>query len=161
MRELIFSVFYSLSCGLQTRTRLHLEIIALRHQLAVLERKLPTRPKLSWADRWLWVALSRLWTDWRSSLVIVKPGTVVGWHRKGFRLYWTWKSRPGLGRPKINAEARKIIQEMSSNDVLKPMETYTRVHVENSKTVTLEIVEIKCWPMNMLVMVGAASGRER
>jgi putative transposase len=87
MRELIFSMFYSLSCGLQTRTRLHLEIIDLRHQLAVLERKFPTRPKLSWADRWLWVALSKLWSDWRSSLVIVKPGTVVGWHRKGFRLY--------------------------------------------------------------------------
>jgi hypothetical protein len=72
------SVFYSLSCGLQTRTRLHLEIIALWHRLAVLERKFPTRPKLSWADRRLWVALSRLWSDWRSSLVIVKPGTVVG-----------------------------------------------------------------------------------
>ena len=127
MRELIFSVFYSLSCGLQTRTRLHLEIIALRHQLAVLERKFPTRPKLSWADRWLWVALSRLWSDWRSSLVIVKPGTVVGWHRKGFRLYWTWKSRPRLGRPKINAEARKIIQEMSRAN---PLWGAPRIHGE-------------------------------
>ena len=113
MRELILSLLYSLSSGLRTRTRLHLEIIALRHQLDVLERKVPTRPKLKLADRWLWVVLSRLWSDWRSSLVIVKPGTVLGWHRKGFRLYWTWKSRPRLGRPKIDTEARELIQKMS------------------------------------------------
>jgi putative transposase len=113
MRELIISLLYSLSFGLRTCTRLHLELLALRHQLMVLQRKVPTRPKLKLADRWLWVVLSRLWSAWRSSLVIVKPETVVAWHRKGFRLYWTWKSRPQLGRPKINAELREMIQEMS------------------------------------------------
>src|SRR4030095_7558939 len=107
MRELIFSVLYSLSYGLRTRSRLHLEIMALRHQLGVLQRKVPARPGLKVTDRWLWVALSRFWSDWRSSLVIVKPGTVVAWHRQGFRLYWTWKSRQRTGRPKIKCgEAR-------------------------------------------------------
>ena len=56
MRELLSSLLYSLSCGLRTRTRLHLEIIALRHQLCVLQRKVPTRPKLKVTDRWLLVA---------------------------------------------------------------------------------------------------------
>jgi putative transposase len=113
MRELIFSVLYSLSCSLRTRTRLHLEIIALRHRLGVLQRKVPVCPRLKMTDRWLWVALSKLWSGWRSSLIIVKPGTVVAWHRKGFRLYWTWKTRQRIGRPKINREVREIIQEMS------------------------------------------------
>jgi len=113
MRELIFALLYSLSCGLRTRTHMHLEIIALRHQLGVLQRKVPTRPKLDVTDRWLWVALSRFWSNWRSSLVIVKPGTVVAWHRQGFRLYWTWKSRQRIGRPKINTEVREIIQRIS------------------------------------------------
>jgi hypothetical protein len=88
-------------------------IIALLHQLAVLERKVPARPKLKLADRWLWVVLSLRWSAWHSSLVIVKPEAVGAWHRKGFRLYWTWKSRSRFGRPKINTEARELIQEMS------------------------------------------------
>jgi putative transposase len=113
MRELISCLLYSLSCGLRTRTRLLLEIIALRHQLGVLQRKVPVGPRLKMTDRWLWVALSIFWSDWRSSLVIVKPRTMVAWHRKGFRLYWTWKSRQRIGRPKINTEVREIIQEMS------------------------------------------------
>jgi putative transposase len=127
MRELIFSVLYSLSCSLRTRIRLHLEIIALRHQLGVLQRKVPVCPRLKMTDRWLWVALSRLWSDWRSSLVIVKPGTVVAWHRQGFRLYWTWKSRQRIGRPKINTEVREIIQEMSREN---PLWGAPRIHGE-------------------------------
>jgi hypothetical protein len=107
MRELIVSLLYSLSRGLRSRAQLHLEIIALRHQLGVLQRKVPTRPRLKVTDRWLWLALSRLWSDWRSRQVIVKPGTVVAWHRKGFCLYWTWKSRQRIGRPKINREVRE------------------------------------------------------
>ncbi len=69
------------------------ENLALRHQLAVLQRRTPNRPSLKSADRLLWVMLSRLWTQWRTALVIVKPETVIAWHRKGFRLYWRWKSR--------------------------------------------------------------------
>jgi putative transposase len=112
MRELIISLLHSLSFGLRTRTWLHLELLALRHQLMALQRKVPARPKLMLAHRWLWVVLSRLWSAWRSSLVMVKPETVAAWHRKGIRLYRAWKSRPQLGRPKIPAEWREI-QEMS------------------------------------------------
>ena len=127
MRELIFSLLYSLSCGLQTRARLHLEIVALRHQLAVLRRKVPTRPKLKSADRWLWIVLSRLWSEWRSGLVLVKPETVVAWQRKGFRLYWTWKSRQRIGRPRINTEVRELIQKMSREN---PLWGAPRIHGE-------------------------------
>jgi putative transposase len=98
------------------------EIIALRHQIIVLQRtqkskRLILRP----ADRWLWVWLSRVWAGRRSALIIVKPNTVLGWHRKGFRWrwYWTWKVRHGQGgRPRISAETRDLIRTMSRMNVL-------------------------------------------
>jgi putative transposase len=74
------------------------EIIALRHQLTVLQRsQKPKRLVLNRCDRCLWVWLSRLWSGWRSSLIIVKPETVIGWHRQGFRWYWTANRRQRLG----------------------------------------------------------------
>ena len=66
-----------------------LENIALRHQLAVLQRSVP-RPKLHRSDRLLWVWLSQLWHGWQSALLIIKPETVISWHRQGFKLYWRW-----------------------------------------------------------------------
>jgi putative transposase len=90
-----------------------LENVALRHQLLVLQRSVG-RPRLSRWDRVFWVWLSRLWVKWRSSLVIVRPATVLAWHRQGFRLYWRWKSRPNLvGRPKLTAEIRHLIRQMA------------------------------------------------
>ena len=72
------------------------------------------RPRLRQRDRIFWVWLSKLWSDWRSVLVIVQPDTVVRWHRQGFQLYWRWKSRPSKrGRPKIAAEIRNLIRQMS------------------------------------------------
>ena len=71
-----------------SRAALHLENLALRQQLAALDRK-GARPSLRMADRLFWVVLSRLWSGWRDILVIVKPETVIGWHRKGFRRFWT------------------------------------------------------------------------
>src|SRR5215467_9737052 len=100
------------SC-LRTRASLQVEILALRHQVIVLQRarKCPT---LKAADRLLWVWLSRLWAQWRSALIIVKPETVIAWQREGFRLYWTWKSRAGKkGRPSISREVRELIKTMS------------------------------------------------
>jgi hypothetical protein len=73
----------------KTRTALQVENIALRHQLAVLRRSVK-RPKLSSGDRLLWPWLCEAWRDWQSSLLTVKPETVIGWHRKGFRLFWTF-----------------------------------------------------------------------
>ncbi len=100
------------------RTALTAENLALRHQLGVLQRSVK-RPRLRRRDRILWVWLSRLWADWQSSLVIVKPETVVGWHRQGFKLYWRWKSRSGkVGRPKIEAEVRRLIRRMSQENPL-------------------------------------------
>ena len=90
-----------------------LENMALRHQLAVLQRSV-RRPRLSRWDRILWVWLSRVWTDWRSSLVIIRPATVVAWHRQGFQLYWRWKSgAPSVGRPRLDPELRHLIRRMA------------------------------------------------
>src|SRR5687768_9889130 len=88
----------------RSRAALHLEVLALRHQLQVLERSRPQRLSLTRADRLLWVWVSRLWKDWRRGLVIVKPDTVIRWHRKGFRLLWTGKSRRRLGRPTVSPD---------------------------------------------------------
>jgi putative transposase len=93
-----------------------LENVALRHQLAVLQRS-HHRPRLSRWDRILWVWLSRLWTGWRLSLVIVQPATVLAWHRQGFQLYWRWKSKPtAAGRPKLDAEIRQLIHRMARDN---------------------------------------------
>ena len=93
-----------------------LENLALRHQLLVLQRSV-VRPRLSRWDRVFWVWLSRVWASWRSSLVIVQPATVLAWHRRGFRLYWRWKSRPNPGgRPKLDAELRHLIHRMARDN---------------------------------------------
>src|ERR1700741_3265491 len=81
----------SLASIFRSRASLGLENLALRHQIGVLQRSAGKRPKLTSGDRLLWICLSRLWRDWRSALAIVKPETVVAWHRAAFRLFWTWK----------------------------------------------------------------------
>jgi hypothetical protein len=108
-----FSVFF-----LRSRASLAAENLALRHQLGVLSRS-AKRPRLRPRDRVLWTWLSRLCRDWRSWLVIVQPETVVRWHRQGFKLYWRWKSRPRQpGRPRIDAEIRELIRQMSLENPL-------------------------------------------
>ena len=90
-----------------------LENLALRHQLLVLQRSVG-RPRLSRGDRIFWVWLSRLWAGWRTTLVIVRPATVLAWHRRGFQFYWRWKSRPNpVGRPRLDAELRTLIRRMA------------------------------------------------
>ena len=84
-----------LSSMVRSRAALELENLALRHQIGVLQRSARKRPKLTSGDRLFWVCLSRLWRNWRSALAIVKPETVVAWHRAGFRLFWTWMVRRG------------------------------------------------------------------
>jgi hypothetical protein len=97
----------------QTRAALQLEILALRHQLGVLQRSVK-KPILNRFDRMLWSWFCGTWTAWRSALSIVKPDTVVAWHRQGFRLFWTWKVRRGQpGRPAVPKEIRKLIRQMS------------------------------------------------
>jgi transposase InsO family protein len=117
----------SASAVFKSRATLHLENLALRHQLSVLRRSVK-RPKLTSADRLLWTWLCEVWSDWRSALVIVKPETVIGWHRKGFRLFWTWKVRRGqLGRPPVSKEIRQLIRKMSREN---PLWGAPRIHGE-------------------------------
>jgi hypothetical protein len=99
------------------RAELAAENLALRQQLAVLKER-TKRPRLRKRDRIFWVWLSRLWTGWRSALLIVQPDTLVGWHRQGWKLYWRWKSRTKPGRPRIAVEVRRLIQRMSRENPL-------------------------------------------
>ena len=102
----------------RTRASLAAENLALRHQLGVLQRSVK-RPRLRQRDRILWVWRSRLWPGWRSCLLIVQPETVVAWHRRGFRLYWRWKSRPRKpGRPQVDTEIRELIRRVSRENPL-------------------------------------------
>jgi len=97
----------------RTRRQLAVEVLALRHQLGVLKRSVK-RPRLSDVDRGLWVLLSRWWAGWSDALIIVKPATVIRWHRAGFRRYWTWRSRSKGGRPAIDPEVRELIKQMAN-----------------------------------------------
>jgi len=111
----------------KSRTALQVENLALRHQLAVLRRSVK-RPKVTSADRLFWAWLCDAWSDWRSSLFIVKPETVIGWHRQGFRLFWTWRVRRGQpGRPSVSKKIRQLIRKMSRDN---PLWGAPRIHGE-------------------------------
>jgi len=88
MPALLLALFAALRSSIRSRLEREAEILALRHQLAVLQRQGPKRLRLGRTDRLLWVLLSRLWPNWRRAMQIVAPGTVVRWHRRGFALYW-------------------------------------------------------------------------
>jgi putative transposase len=122
----------------KSSTQLRLENLALRQQLMVLRRSAPKRLNLKPRDRIFWVWLRFAWTDWKSALMIVKAETVVAWHRKGFRLFWTWKIHRGKpGRPKVPQEVRDLIRMMSRND---PRWGAPRLHGELLK-LGIEITE--------------------
>src|SRR6266851_3390022 len=97
----------------KTKARLEAEIIMLRHQLNVLRQRVPSKPKLTVADRLLFVWLYRLFPSALNAVTIIQPETIIRWHRTGFRLYWRWKSRSRSGRPRIPGEIRRLIREMS------------------------------------------------
>ena len=77
------------------------ENLALKHQISVLKRS-AKKPKVKKRDRFFWVLLSKLWNDWKKSLFIVQPETVIKWHRMAFKLYWNIKSKHKIGRPTID-----------------------------------------------------------
>ncbi len=111
-------IFVFLRSLLHSQAELAAENLALRQQLAVLEHK-PKRPRLRNRDRIFWTWIARLWPNWRSVLVIVQPATVIRWHKQGLRPYWQWKSRSRKpGRPKIDAEIRKLIRRMSRENLI-------------------------------------------
>ena len=120
------SVVSALNFSFRSRLALQAKILALRHQVNVLRRSTDARRKLRTSDCVLWVWLSRIWPDWRSALLIVKPETVIHWHRQGFRLYRRWKSRH-LGRPDTGREIRELIRKMCLSN---PAWGAPRVHSE-------------------------------
>ncbi len=104
---------YVLVSLFKTQARLEAEISVLRHQLNVLRRQVPSKPRLTVGDRLLFVWLYRLFPSVLSAISIIEPETVIRWHRMGFRQYWRWKSRSRGGRPQIPGEIRRLIREMS------------------------------------------------
>lgn len=114
MLRMIFRLIINIICAAcMRREDLIIENAALRQQLAILKDKHP-RPSLRPADRIFWTVLRSTWSRWADALIIVKPDTVVRWHRMGFRLYWRWKSRSRrIGRPKVSEEIRQLIRKMA------------------------------------------------
>jgi transposase InsO family protein len=111
----------------QSRQRLQAEIVVLRHQLNILRRKTSKRPKLSNSDRLLLVWLYRLFPSVAGAVTIIRPDTVINWHRAGFRAWWRWKSRNFGGRPKVNRELLDLIHCMCNEN---PLWGAPRIHGE-------------------------------
>src|SRR6185437_4632297 len=113
MFALLCFVLAVLASLFKSKSRLQAENAALRHQLIVLRRKLRGRVKLANSDRWFFIRLYRWFPPILPALMIVRPETLVRWHRAGFRSYWRWKSRSLGGRPQIETELRALIRQMS------------------------------------------------
>src|SRR6516225_2451684 len=111
----------------KSRPQLEAEIVILRHQLNLLQRRAPRRPHLRWVDRALFIWLYRRCPGVLRAITIVRPETVVRWHRMGFAAYWRWKSRSPGGRPRIAQEVRDLIQRMSLEN---PLWGATKMHGE-------------------------------
>src|SRR5262249_10603216 len=126
MLRLCVSFFWWFASFFRSRHDLGLELVALRQQLGVLKRK-NARPRLGQWDRLFWVALRRFWSRWAEALIVVKPKTVVSWHRAGFRLYWRFLSCRGPGQPRITSELRQLIQRMANEN---PLWGAPRIHGE-------------------------------
>src|ERR1700683_1644929 len=124
----LFVAFFSLvASSFRTRAALQVEILALRHQLTVLQKNAPPRLRLQRSDRLLWVLLSRWWPGWPRTLPILRPDTVIAWHRRAFAWYWTRKSRRRPRRPNVAAEIRDLIRNLSQAN---PLWGAPRIHGE-------------------------------
>src|SRR5258705_13405193 len=113
MRDVCSLICLALIGLFRSRASLQIEILTLRHQLNVLRRKSPQRLSFSSIDRLVFAGLYRLGPGVLAALKIVRPETVVRWHRAGFRAYWPWKSRPRCGRPKTPRGIRQPIRAHS------------------------------------------------
>jgi hypothetical protein len=102
----------------KSRRRPEAEVLVLRHQLNVLQQRAPRRLCLTWIDRVLFVWLYRGYPRILDAITILRPETIVHWHRKGFAAFWRWKSRPLGGRPQIDKEVRDLIRRMSFENPL-------------------------------------------
>jgi len=111
----------------KSKVRLEAENAVLRHQLIVLRRRLHGRVRLTNHDRWFFIKLYRWFPSILQVLTIIRPETLVRWHRAGFRCYWRWKSRPLGGRPQIDTDLRALIRRMSMEN---PLWGAPRIHGE-------------------------------
>ncbi len=127
MREACSLAWTALVGLFRSRALLEAEILILRHQLNVLRRKSPKRPTFGMLDRLIFTGLYRLAPKVLDALAIVKPETVIKWHRMGVSVYWRWKSRPRGGRPRVPVEIRRLIREMS---IANPLWGAPRIHGE-------------------------------
>jgi hypothetical protein len=110
-----------------SKARLAAENTALRHQVIVLRRKLPGRIRVQNSDRLFFVWLFRLFPSAVKAVALIRPETILRWHRDGFRRYWRWRSRARGGRPPVNTELRALIRQMS---VENPLWGAPRIHGE-------------------------------
>src|SRR5439155_25910088 len=125
--SLVLALLGTLRAALRTHTDLALDNLALRQQLALLRRR-SKRPQFALLDRLLWVWLSNQWAGWRDALHVVRPETVIRWHRQGFRAFWAWKSRRGrTGRPPIGSEIAQLVRTMA---LANPLWGAPRIHGE-------------------------------
>src|SRR6202789_2886617 len=127
MIGLLCFVLAVLASPFKSKLRLEAENAVLRHQLNVLRRRLPCRVRLTNNDRWFLIQLYRWFPSILQVLTIIRPETLVRWHRAGFRCYWRWKSRPLGGRPQIDTELRELIRRMSMEN---PLWGAPRIHGE-------------------------------
>src|SRR5260370_18751208 len=118
MIGLLCFVLAVLASPFKSKLRLEAENAALRHQLIVLRRKLRGRVKLANSDRWFFIQLYRWFPSILKVLTVIRPETLVRWHRAGFRSYWRWKSRSSGGRPQIETDLRALIRQMSVDNSL-------------------------------------------
>src|ERR1700694_2785567 len=127
MIGLLCFVLAVLASPFKSKLRLEAENAVLRHQLIVLRRRLHGRVRLTNHERWVFIQLYRWFPSILKVLKIIRPETLVRWHRAGFRCYWRWKSRPQGGRPQIETELRVLIRRMS---VENPLWGAPRIHGE-------------------------------
>src|SRR3974390_3032542 len=118
MRALIILLICLVRNRIRSAAEIEAENIALRHQLNVILRKAP-KARLKGLDRALFVFLYRLFPSVLDAIAIVRPGTIIRWHRDGFRAWWRWKSRNRGGRPRVNKEVRALIRRMHGENPWK------------------------------------------
>src|SRR5712691_9027367 len=127
MREACSLIWSALVLLFRSRASLAAEILVLRHQINILRRHSPKRQSFSAMDRLIFAGLYRLAPTVLTALAVLKPDTVIKWHRAGYRSYWRWRSRRRGGRPTLPTEIRKLIREMS---IANPLWGAPRIHGE-------------------------------
>jgi putative transposase len=129
VRQMSQHITWWFSAFFRSKNELAAEIIALRSQLALYklrqEKGIIPKPQCTPGFRLVWVLLMKTFAGWKDALCIVKPETVIGWHRAGFRMYWRYKSRRRHGRPAVSVEMRKLIKKINSEN---PLWSPERIH---------------------------------